>query len=177
MNSQINKKGENKKVSHRSATEEEIKMLEKEALIAPGMKCPRCDKIIDYIRVDEIEYVNEKGEKKIHDYFYAGHKNVVSKKTGKKNVEWHYLGAKEYDYVERFNELGLQGLVNSRRENRYLHELLGNMTIDEKFTARDFENMLDAILFNLDKVAIDDNEREILLEKIKKIQEKIEEKK
>jgi len=182
MNSQnTQNQKENKQITHRSATDEEIEILKKEGMVAPGMICPKefedgrkCGLPIDYIRVDDIEYTDKDGNKKKHMYYYAGHK---PSKGSRKNVVYHYLGSLAYDYVERFNKLGLQGLVNSKRENEYLEKLLNKMNTEGKFTANDLEKMLNIMLFNLDKIAIDDNEKKIMLEKIKKIQEKLEEKK
>ena len=168
----MNSTAQKGKKTYRKATPEEEKILEEEGMIKKGMQCPRCDRVIDYIRVDEIESIDDKtGEIKKHLYYYAGHK--VKNEKGQTTVIYHYLGSLAYDYVERFNRLGLKGLIDLKRENKYLIQLLNKLSSENKFTVKDFEIMLDSIYNNIDKVAIDEDDKEIIIEKLQKILKKL----
>ena len=59
-----------------------------------------------------------------HAYVY-----VVHRERGR--VSKCYLGAESYDYVERFNALGLAGLADEGRFERYAAELVARLTASQ----------------------------------------------
>jgi len=73
--------------------------------------CPRCG---------SFGYV-ERRSKGGHVYVYCVH---VYRDGGRRRRKRCYLGAEEYDYVERFQELGLAGLTDRERFRRYMRSLL-----------------------------------------------------
>jgi hypothetical protein len=80
--------------------------------------CPRCGGL------GYLERLNVKG----HVYFYCRH---VSRREGKVRIKKCYLGAESYDYVERFQELSLSGLVDKERFARYLEVLIAKLGREE----------------------------------------------
>jgi len=50
---------------------------------------------------------------------------------GKTKIKTCYLGAEKYDYVERFQNLMLSGLIDKDRFRRYMLELIDKLSIDD----------------------------------------------
>jgi hypothetical protein len=73
--------------------------------------CPRCG---------GLGYLDRRvrGE---HVYFYCMH---IERVGNRRRVHRCYLGAESYDYVERFQEMSLSGLMDKERFARYLDVLI-----------------------------------------------------
>ena len=80
----------------------------------PKVLCPRCGGLGYWER-------RRRGE---HEYIY-----VVHRAGGK--VSRCYLGAAAYDYVERFNQLGLSGAADELRFERYAESLVARLTASQ----------------------------------------------
>jgi hypothetical protein len=80
--------------------------------------CPRCG---------ELGYIEER-RKDDHVYIYCVH---VKSKGKKRKVNKCYLGALNYEYVEKFNPLGLSGLHDTSRFSKYIKKLIDSMDRDQ----------------------------------------------
>ena len=181
MNSQNVKNEKAKKGSKRvskggKASEEEVELLRQEGLIKSAKSelhgidiCPRegCGLPIDYVRKDIRE-----GKDGVHIYYYAVH-YMGTDGHGRPKLIQHYLGALQYDYVERVHKLGLRGYVDAERENNYLKELLDRLVSEGKMSVYDIIYILDKIEQNLDKVILDEDDKAELLMKLKEMIEKV----
>jgi hypothetical protein len=76
-----------------------------------GFLCPKCG----------LKGFLERRRKGEHVYVYMHHR------VGKK-VRTCYLGAEEYDYVERFNDLSLRGLFDKERFHEYALRIIDSLT-------------------------------------------------
>jgi hypothetical protein len=63
-----------------------------------------------------------------HVYVYCRH---VWREGGRRRERKCYLGAEEYDYVERFQLLGLAGLTDKERFRRYMRSLLERLSPED----------------------------------------------
>jgi uncharacterized C2H2 Zn-finger protein len=63
-----------------------------------------------------------------HVYYYVYH---VSRAGGRRHERACYIGAETYDYVERFNDLGLAGGADEERFRRYAEQLVSRLRPDE----------------------------------------------
>nr|CAH65783.1 hypothetical protein [Sulfolobus neozealandicus] len=158
--------------SSRRITKEDVREIAKKSLPKKLdekgrelYKCPRCSEFARYIDVDERDG---------HFYIYAIHYNGT-RGHGKPKLERHYLGALEYDYVERFNNINLQGLFNEKRHVEYIKNA-ANQIDSDRLTAYDFAETLDSLSKNLKSMIIDENDKKILEEKMKKIFQLLEKK-
>lgn len=73
----------------------------------PRNVCPRCGGVGGYIERREVDG---------RFYHYFVH---VERHGGKRKVRRCYLGASRYEYVERFQNIGLAGLTDEERFERY----------------------------------------------------------
>jgi len=170
-----NEKKKSKKVSKSGrADEKDIELLRKEGLLKEVKRelngidiCPRCGLEIDYVRKDIRE-----GKDGVHVYYYAIH-YLGTDGRGKPKLLQHYLGALQYDYVERFHYMGLKGYVDSERDNTYLKELVDRLIVSGKLSAYDVIEILSKIEANLDKVVIDEDDKTELLMKLEEMMEKV----
>jgi hypothetical protein len=105
----------------------------------PPQACPRCGEPISYVER------RKRGER---TYYYAVHERYVN---GKRVVRKCYLGPDVYEYAERLNNLGLSGLIDSKRYVKYLSHLLARLDImtlskeDREFLARELRAALDKL--------------------------------
>jgi hypothetical protein len=79
--------------------------------------CPRCGRAYQYI---------EKRKVGNNVYFYAVH-DWVKREDGKRYAVRCYLGSKQYQYVEQFQQLGLAGLIDKERFVRYALNVLDKL--------------------------------------------------
>mgnify|MGYP001772633034 CR=1 FL=1 len=118
--------------------------------------CPRpdCGEEISYIETRQV------GDQ---IYFYAVHNHGYTKDNGKTRplLKRCYLGAYKYDYVERFNNLGLSGYVNPTRFEEYLKSLIDTHELDIKEALR----IVDMLVRKLStKIKNEDNKIMIITE-------------
>ena len=84
----------------------------------PKFLCPRCG------RKGYLEFRRRKGQ----TYVYMHHQVSVK---GKRKHSTCYLGARAYDYVERFNPLGLRDLTDRERFYEYALRIIDELTVDQ----------------------------------------------
>jgi hypothetical protein len=85
----------------------------------PQNICPRCGEAGGYI---EKRMVNDR------TYLYFVHQRVFG---GERIIRRCYLGAGEYKYVNRFNPIGLSGLIDRDRFARYIEALVDKIGVDK----------------------------------------------
>jgi hypothetical protein len=87
--------------------------------------CPRCGS----------EGYLEKRKRNDHIYIYFVH---VKSEGKKRHIHKCYLGALNYEYVEKFNPIGLSGLHDKERFSKYIKRLIDNMTKEQLVDLLDY---------------------------------------
>jgi hypothetical protein len=105
----------------RRKTEKKIRRVLGESGVGrkPQNICPRCGEAGGYI---EKRTVNDR------TYLYFVHQRVI---RGERIIRRCYLGAGEYKYVNRFNPIGLAGLIDRDRFTRYIEALVDKIGVDK----------------------------------------------
>lgn len=108
--------------------------------------CPRCGRAYQYI---------EKRKVGNNVYFYAVH-DWVKREDGKRYAVRCYLGSKQYQYVEQFQQLGLAGLIDEERYIRYALNVLDKLSEEQikKLNGKLMVNFILNAIPKLDKESV-----------------------
>lgn len=120
--------------------EEIEEKIEKTKSYFSGLRlCPRCSEPISYIEDRVVERIGEDGTKHTHIYYYAVHYHGYTLDNGriKPILRRCYLGAEEYEYVDKVNELGLKGYTHPERYVSYVWKIAEKLNINDGIQATD----------------------------------------